>query len=595
MWKFISLFLLKKPVYPDGKMKIMTDQEGIRNWVWESLAVGLILLLALLPRLPDLDRFVTPDEPVWLTGSSNFYYALGQRDFAATFHLEHPGVTTMWAGTLGFLWQFPEYRGTGTGMITMDNHEAVFADLDVSPLNLLAAGRTFAVLGIGLGLAASFVYARRLLGFPAALIGLSLAAFDPFYIGLSRLLHTDGLQSTLMLLSTLALLNFLFKDQRKRHLLFSGAAAGLAWLTKSPALFLIPFTGLALLLDMWYSRKSSQVLTPVRLVGRAGGLLLLWLAVAAGVFVLFWPVMWVDPWGTLYRIYDMALASANYGHITPLFFNGQTITDGYLGIEYWYFYPLTFLWRTTPAVLFGLAFCGIAAWLRLPPLNEEGPRRAVFLLLLFFFFYGLMVSLSAKKFDRYFLPGYLPLDLLAGVGWAALAEFFRSRLAASARRWVLPGLILAVVGLQAFYALPTYPYYLSYYNPLLGGSEKAPQVMLIGWGEGLDEAARYLNQKPDATELTVSVWYDVGPFSYFFEGESLYIPIVPDVEPRRLERLLSADYAVIYYHQWQRNTPQPLLDILALETPEYIVQIDGLEYARVYDLQGGSLAPDGTP
>ncbi len=50
------------------------------------------------------------------------------------------------------------------------------------------------------------------------------------------------------------------------------------------------------------------------------------------------------------------------------------------------------------------------------------------------------------------------------------------------------------------------------------------------------------------------------------------------------QQLLNADYAVIYIHQWQRNMPKTLLDLLQPHPPEYVVWIDGLEYARVYDL-----------
>ncbi|MEZ4610894.1 MAG: hypothetical protein R2838_11745 [Caldilineaceae bacterium] len=34
-----------------------------------------------------------------------------------------------------------------------------------------------------------------------------------------------------------------------------------------------------------------------------------------------------------------------------------------------------------------------------------------------------------------------------------------------------------------------YPYYLTYYNPLVGGTWSAPYVLFAGWGEGLDQAA----------------------------------------------------------------------------------------------------------
>ncbi len=62
-----------------------------------------------------LDQFVTIDERKWLARSANFYYALAHGDLAATFQREHPGVTVMWAGTLGFLQRFPAYAQQAPG------------------------------------------------------------------------------------------------------------------------------------------------------------------------------------------------------------------------------------------------------------------------------------------------------------------------------------------------------------------------------------------------------------------------------------------------------------------------------------------------
>jgi hypothetical protein len=41
---------------------------------------------------------------------------------------------------------------------------------------------------------------------------------------------------------------------------------------------------------------------------------------------------------------------------------------------------------------------------------------------------------------------------------------------------------------------------------------------------------------------------------------------------------------VVYVHQWQRGTPQNLLDALEGLEPEYRVMINGIEYVRVYHL-----------
>jgi hypothetical protein len=149
-------------------------------------------------------------------------------------------------------------------------------------------------------------------------------------------------------------------------------------------------------------------------------------------------------------------------------------------------------------------------------------------------------------------------------------------------RWLGGITVLAVVVIaQAYSAGQTYPYYFSYYNPLAGGSQRAPQVMMIGWGEGLDQAARYLNTKPDVEMLKVASWYPDGPFSYFFEGTTIQQDF-----PANPAEMAKADYVVLYAHQWQRQLPsQEFLDFFAAQTPEEVFLIDGLEYARVYRLR----------
>jgi hypothetical protein len=222
-------------------------------------ALALLALAIWLPRAAELDRLVTPDEVNWLSGTSNFYRALAHADFADTYQLEHPGVTTMWAGTAGFLWRYPAYAREAPGQIAWWAAEAgpVLRSLGHEPLELLTAGRVFMVLAITAVLAAAFVPAVSLFGFWPALVGFLLIAADPFHIAHSRLLHLDGLLSSLMLLSLLALLKYLLRGGRPANLVVSGVAAGLAWLTKSPTLFLVPFVGLLVLLELW-SRRRQQ-------------------------------------------------------------------------------------------------------------------------------------------------------------------------------------------------------------------------------------------------------------------------------------------------------------------------------------------------
>ncbi len=210
------------------------------------LGILLLLLLAFYgTRLGIVERAVTADEARWLLRSGNVYQALASGDLAATYQHEQPGVTVTWAGALGYLWRFPGFAALAGGQLPGPSSlENLFADQGQSPLKVLAAGRILVVLALGLILGLAGWFAGRLLGWWAAALGLGLIALDPFSLSLTYLLQPDGLASTLMLLSVLAVGAYCFDGGRKLDLWISGLAGGLGVLSKSPAGFLLPFIGL---------------------------------------------------------------------------------------------------------------------------------------------------------------------------------------------------------------------------------------------------------------------------------------------------------------------------------------------------------------
>jgi hypothetical protein len=549
-----------------------------RRWP-ESLAIVLLVAAIWVPRGLLLDRFVTIDENKWVTRSANFYTALAQGDFADTFQQEHPGVTTMWAGTGGLVRRFPAYKDISPGQVEPDEYRRLLETQGYSVVELLAAGRFFMVLANTIALSLAFLFARRLLGLLPAFVGFLLIALDPFHTAHSRFLHLDALLSSFLLLALLAFLSFLH-SRRLSHLLVSGFAAALSWLTKSPGAFLIPAVVLLAAFDAWshgsdsggthFSTRAWQFVWP----------LAIWTLVAIAVFVALWPAMWVDPFGTLSQVLAPALDSAAGGHENPIFFNGQVYSDGRV-LSPW-FYPLTFLWRTTPIVLAGLLFSAVAFAFKHEPLNQPKTRRTVASLVLFVIVFTLLQNLGTKKFDRYLLPVYAPLDLVAAMGWVAAAAWLKTRRQSLIRQYAPPLLLVALLLVQTVGTLQTFPYYLSYYNPVMGGSSRAPEVMQIGWGEGLDQAARYLDGQKNSHNLKVAAWYYERSFYHFFSGSSRPIPLQHDISPAQLQDVLGSDYIVIYIHQWQRQTPRQLLSYLAQLTPVHSIWIDGLEYARIY-------------
>ncbi|MDQ7030810.1 MAG: glycosyltransferase family 39 protein [Ardenticatenia bacterium] len=431
---------------------------------------------------------------------------------------------------------------------------------------MLVAGRLFIVFFVAGALLVAFAFARRVLGDGPAALGVALVALSPFHVGLSRLLHLDALLSALVLASLSALMAYMFDGRRQRDLIISGVAAGLAWLTKSPGLFLVPLVGAMLL---WDARRQGA--WPQGL--QTGGL---WGLVGMTAFVGAWPAMWVTPWQSVAQVLATATTYAEVGHLNPTFFMGRV----YEADPGWLFYPVNYLWRETPVVLAGLILAAVA-WSRRHGLFADTRARAVAgWLVAAALAFGLVMSLGAKKFDRYLLPAFPLLALVAAQGWWALVE--RARRWQVATAWLLVGVVMCGQGVGT---LTTFPYYLSYYNPVLGGARRAPRVMLIGWGEGLDVAARYLNAKPGAEQLRVTTWYMDGPFSYYFTGEAM--PIRFRATMTNVIQWLSTDYVVTYANQWQRGLPtRELLEYFEQQVPEKVITINGLEYARIYDVRG---------
>ncbi len=493
----------------------------------------LIFLLALLPRLPELGRFLTPDEFLWVDRSRNFLAGLTNPNYecdpaldewqpetglGCTVRTGHPGVTTMWSGSLGFWLRWLSEGRPGP------LHDYTVA-VSTNPLDpdFIAPTRLGTVFITALAMVAIYWLTRRLFGHPIALVGAALLALDPFHIGLSRVIHHDAYSTTFMTLSVLSA--FIYWGQRagRRWLLLSGAMAGLGILSKSPALYLLPFTGVV----GWWFFFAHRPATPLARLILDG---LLWFAAAMAVVFIFWPGMWVIPLKAIQIVVFIGSKYATGGHAKGTYFLGQVSRDpGPL------FYPVTWLYRATPLVLLGIIAAPIT-WLlarrRSHPPEKEATgldwsafRRYLPLIGLFILGYYLFMTIGEKKQDRYFLPVYPWLNLVGAAGLLyTTAYLLKGRLARHSTTLVL----LAVLVVNGSLAAYNFPYYFTYYNPLLGGIQSAAKNLTVGWGEGMDLVAEYLNQKEDPANTRVSLWYE-STFAPYYRGR-------PSVTPRKKAR-----------------------------------------------------------
>ncbi|RLF44569.1 MAG: hypothetical protein DRN29_08195 [Thermoplasmata archaeon] len=515
-----------------------------------------VLLVALVPRLLSLDVFLTSDELKWTCRAICFRAALSSGDFAKTFQAGHPGVITMWAGTVGI----PLEPSVEWLELCQDPRISTFLD-KVSPeamarlAGLLFAARVPIALITSATVLGIYLLVERLFGRRTALFSALLVALDPFYLAHSRLFHLDAVTTGFMTLSLLSLLIYLNRKASYLYLALSGAMAGLAFLNKSPALFMGPFA--VFLVSFAMFRRKEGITN--RLCG-AIKTLAVWSAAAGIVYVALWPSMWVDPVGTVQKVLGVSIGYAEAPHVNLNFFWGEIRPDP----GPW-FYPVAWAFRTTPLVMLGL----IPSALLLVK-KERGQRTALAELLAFSALFAAFMTLGAKKFDRYILPIFPALDIVAAVGFNHLVEMINRRMNRINAYLVA---VASIALLSAGLSLPYHPYYLPYYNPLLGGSGQAPNMLLVGWGEGLDKAAQYLNGKEDAAELRVAL-RNVSQFAPLFVGRTV---AADDYDPA------TTDYVVIYLNQVQRNLSPELLDrYYRKREPEHTVNLYGIDYAWIY-------------
>jgi 4-amino-4-deoxy-L-arabinose transferase-like glycosyltransferase len=567
------------------------------------LILLLLFLAAWLPRTLALDTFVTADEPGLLFRSANFYQAVANRDFASTVQLEHPGVPVTWAGALAFWQRLPGYATQNPGQLTVGQLEPwLQANTAVTPLELLTAGRRWIALWVALLTAASYFPLRKLWGAPLAALAVLMLAWDPFLLALTRLLHMDGLLAYLCVVALLALLAWLHGGRSWRYLILSGVMTGLALLSKSTTLILLPTVGLLLLIEgVRQFRQGERKLWTLVLAYGA------WIGLAAAVIVALWPALWVIPAKALDTVLG-GLRVHSAGHDSLNFFLGRkTDNPGPL------FYPVAYLFRATPGALIGLIAAAVLTCRQRWPFDTAARRRSALGLTLFAALFAAEMTLGAKMFDRYITPVFLALDVVAALGLAGAVRFAvvglkriwrprfgveastgssgqRARPAKAASpkddlnihgsyQGLLFGVALAaVLLLHGLFAFSHHPYYFTYYNPLVGGSRTAPDVLFIGWGEGLDAAAGWLKQQPEARR--VISWYSDGPLSYYLRPDQKALSFY------FTSYLLDADYAVLYANQWQRGLPtSELVNHFLAQKPAHIVRSDGLELARIYDVR----------
>lgn len=424
----------------------------------------IIFLIFVFSRTPDLghDIFNT-DVWKWKARTYDFGTGVFTLNFEKTIQKYHPGVTLMWLGSIGVkIYNF--YYQEMLHMSPPNN--------DLSAIFLLHTIQKLVIV-IFIGLIAAFIFhpLKELFGKKYAFITMLLLIFEPFYIALTRVMHLEGIMSTLMIAS-FVWLYFYFRRHKSRYLILSAVFAAAAFLTKTSAIFLVPFSALVIFIENMVEKMNLKEATRESIKS-----FFIWLGISLLAFIIFWPAMWTNAGEAISTIYrGIFTVGVERGHYQ--LFMGNWVED-----PGWLFYLVVILYRTS--VVLYLGFFGF-----LLTFHKFTKRKGAvwFIVYAFIFagFYALELSIPSKKLDRYLIPAILSLVLVVGFFYEYIIDYLYGKF-----KFLGIGLVILILGYYTWTISYLHPNYFAYYSPLFGGLEKGMYAIEPKWMLGQRELEDY--------------------------------------------------------------------------------------------------------
>lgn len=519
---------------------------------WGRVSILGVVLLALVFRLIGLGSFMTADEPNWMIRSAQFWHEMASGNPGGTFITTHPGATAMWL--------------IGAGEVIQEKRIGMAVDTSTLAHFRLAATLPMAAVTAALIGVVTFFLMQLWRGWPGIAAGFLLTV-EPYLTGMSQIAHLDALFGLLLVAAVCSLLLGL-KGKRVGYIVFAGILLGLAAGTKLlPSLVFLPWAALA---ASFLSGGSGlkRLYQSLRILGMLIGL-------AGLTFFIIWPALWVK---------DDLAASVGRDAVTVVTVAHSDVEDGGQDVVApASFYIRTILGRTTPFVLIvslGAAIVLAKAALAAKP-DVPITQLSVTWMIVFALAFLLMISLVAKKSDRYALPALAVLPLMAAWVCAGVWRVYMTKWAARGRLLTGGAAIIGIVlVLQAILATP---YAIAYNSVLFSGRPLSQQ----GWGEGLDEAARWLNEHPLKEKLTVASWYP-NVLATHFSGTTFSLSSRND--PR-------VGYVVLYRNMLGRGQDEMATNVwdeYRERSPAHIISIGGVPYVWIFETFGVPYFPKNT-
>lgn len=514
---------------------------------WLAVWFLAVVAVAAIPRLLTAGRFVTTDEPTWMMRSLRFSDGIASFDLSqASASLGEPatmpGGPVMWIGTVArLIWAGMHALGMGERS-------------SFSTFEGLAVAQHLSALVISLLIGSLFLVTARWAGLVPGLLAGALVATEPWFVGLGAVLHTDELTALLGTIGLILLARVLripragpVTRPRLTAALAGAALMGSALTKITGAGFWTGAAVLAVWASVVHVRRGGRLLEPGSPLRRC--------LVAAGVGLLIvplaWPALLVDPGFQFERLVasvGLAGDTSRLGAGTSQFFRGRPTDD--VGVTY---YVVASSLRVTPWFLAALVVGIPAAVVR------RGSRTFALALATPMVAISVVLMAASKSYARYAVLVLVPLAVVAAIGLDDLVRpLLRGRRIA----------VVASLGAAMFvHTLFVVPWGLAYFNPALGGSEAGRSTLLVGWGEGQEQARQRIVDLEGGRCSRVTV-----------TGlELLSLLASPCSQPSGAGK---PDYVVLYVSTLQRN-PAARDRVQGRELVDTI-EIRGITYAEIW-------------
>ncbi|MDP2637833.1 MAG: glycosyltransferase family 39 protein [Candidatus Levybacteria bacterium] len=376
----------------------------------------------------------------------------------------------------------------------------------------------------------------------------------PFSLGLSQLVTTESLKIFIYPLVVYAYI-LLIKQFSWKKVLICGVVTGLALQAKQSNFLLIPM----LFFTFFFQYKLLKEEDKSGFIKSRIKSIILILLVSVAVFILLWPQL---PFH-IKEVYEIHNGLWNVQFSPKIWQITLSPPEVFLGrlMLTPIFYYVVYFFITIPVLILFLFFVGAR--------NMLAKNNLYHILILLWFLFPFLLSFYSWRQHglRYIIEIYPAIAIISAVGFQVIASKITKKIA---HQLLLFSFVVLYLSLSFWHIKP---YYLDYFNELVGGVSSVYEYKLfqIGWwGQGIREASVYVKKN---AEDGSSVGLAVSPLTS--------VPPMPKLKTQNYDNKKDYDYVIVNNYNVLREKFDDT-DIKNKYKPVYFVKANNAILVTVY-------------